>query len=556
MKAILISALCATGLALFIASGCQTGAEGPAQVGSQTNWLKACDASDECGDLVCLCGTCTISCDGGNDCAAVSSDSCVFASEEGASAICDGVPPNAGVCLPRCDDGPCPDGTSCVSGVCIGTPEASVTLTVDTATRYQTLIGFGASLGYQEDFIVGHPQKEELFDAMFGESGFDVVRLRNRFEGSNGEALDVEAEILAAAEDRLGRAPIVYLTSGSPPAALKANADRYCSNGDPTCTLISDVNGFDYAGFAEHWRSSLEAYEAVGVVADFVSIQNNANWIPPAPEGAEACRFLPQEGTVSVTTPDGATMDVAFPGYVEAMSAVRSAVATLPTTYSFVGPEIGPASLVSDYSAVIDEIDAVGVNFYSQEANDVDVSSLEGARDLAEPGDKPLFQCEVYAEALDSAVFIHHALVSAGASGYLQQALAGPSNNLSEPVLVGANGDAIQKHDTYYVMSHFSLFTDPGWIRVDTGSASQEVLSSAWLSPDEDALTIVLVNPGDEPVNVELNQEEDEGLLVGARVYRTALGGTERFADLGPLPEAGTIRLPARSVATVASPVE
>ena len=199
-------------------------------------------------------------------------------------------------------------------------------VTIDTEARHQTLVGFGASLAYADDAIVAHPEKSALYDLLFAESGLDVLRLRNRHEGANGAALLPAREIVEAASERLGRTPLLFMTSGTPPAALKANRSRTCGGRPETCTLASlPGGGFDYAGFASHWRASLEAYADAGISPDYVSIQNNPNWVPPADRPNEACRFLPEEGTATVNV-DGAAVEIAYPGYREALSAVRAAI--------------------------------------------------------------------------------------------------------------------------------------------------------------------------------------------------------------------------------------
>ncbi len=45
------------------------GTAGGPRVGSQTNWLRACQTDAECGELDCLCGACTRSCDTDTSCA-------------------------------------------------------------------------------------------------------------------------------------------------------------------------------------------------------------------------------------------------------------------------------------------------------------------------------------------------------------------------------------------------------------------------------------------------------------------------------------------------------
>lgn len=542
---LLLMGLLLSGLGL--GGGCTPNGE---QTNSQTNWLKHCDSKDDCGDLVCLCGTCTRSCDTVDDCSDSEADSCVSAQEEAASIVCDGDAPATGICLPRCELGQCPTGASCVAGVCRSTPEHTESVSIDLTREYQSLIGFGASLAYDENYIVAHPEKEEIYDAMFEGSGFDIIRFGNRLPEGGEPATATTAEIITAAAERLGRSPALFMTSGSPPPELKANASRYCANSDPDCTLIRDADGaFDYAALAEHWRSSLEDYAAAGIVPDFLSIQNNADWIPTGEAAAEACKFLPVEGTESIELPDGSEVEAEFPGYAEATAAVEQALSTLADEYLLTGPELFPIDLVESFSLATEALDSLSVTFYNVDASDVDVETLEEVRALSEESQKPILQTEAHVSAKDSAILIHHALTTLGASAYMQQGFAGPSESLTDPVLVGVGESGISKNDTFYVLSHYALYTDPGWVRVGSESSSEYPLSSAWRS-EAGALTVVLVNPTDEALDVEM-VPPDEGTAF--RVYRTSLDTGERFSDLGPIPTTGFIRLPPSSIATITS---
>ena len=135
--------------------------------------------------------------------------------------------------------------------------------------------------------------------------------------------------------------------------------------------------GFDYAGFADYWRASLEAYANAGIVPDYVSIQNNPNWVPPAEAPNEACRFLPEEGTTTVTV-DGAPIDVAYPGYREALAAVRAAIAELPVMPRLGAPESGLIG-VGEFVPALDAsaFDALALHLYGMDATAVDVAALE-----------------------------------------------------------------------------------------------------------------------------------------------------------------------------------
>src|SRR5690606_2925607 len=77
-----------------------------------------------------------------------------------------------------------------------------------------------------------------------------------------------------------------------------------------------------YEQFAAWWRESMDAYAAIGVEPDYISIQNEPDFTPPSWEG---CRFDPVEGT--------------YPGYDQALTAVKAAVSDLSKQPKFVGPE-------------------------------------------------------------------------------------------------------------------------------------------------------------------------------------------------------------------------
>ncbi len=540
-KTLLSSALCA---AFFAVTACQPGAP---QTGSQTNWLTACDTADDCGGLECLCGICTLTCDGNDDCADTGG-SCVPTTDAGAIALCDGQTPSGGMCLAHCDeDTACPKGASCVAGVCAPSPEASAHVSVDPETQHQTLIGFGASVAYNEDAIVQHPDKEALFDAMFSESGFEVLRFGNRFDGTNPDALQATAEIIAAAESRLGSAPTLFMTSGSPPPELKANGDRYCSNADADCTLVRDAaGGFDYAGFAEYWRTTLEAYETAGIHPDFVSIQNNTDWIPGEGESAEACRFLPQEGTTMVTPPEGE-----FPGFDQALAAVRSAVGD---QYGFTAAEAGSPVMVGGYVDALAPADfnAVAFHLFGMDPQSIDVPQFESLRSIGEETGKPVIQSEMQADGLGTAILAHYSLTVANVAAYLQQSFAWPDAQ-EDGTLIRLNTDGFETLSAYHALAHFARSTDPGWVRVDAANDEGPLLSSAWLSPDEASLTIILVNPEDSAVNAEISAPAPfDAFLAGAGVTRTVFGGVERSADLGPLSAERVVRVPGGAMVTIA----
>lgn len=475
------------------------------------------------------------------------------ADDAGSIAVCDGQRADSGMCLLSCSENSCAEGTVCLAGACISEREATHSVSLDPAIKYQSLIGFGASLALGEELIVNHPDKAALYDAMFLDSGFNIIRFRNRYDAALESDFSAASEIISAAQARIDDGPTLFMTSGSPPAALKENGALLCARSDVDCTLIRDEDGeYNYAAFAEHWRASLEAYESEGIHPDFVSIQNNADFIPPDDTADEACRFLPEEGTMSVTSEDGETVDAHFAGYTEALTAVIEAVGTLPVDYSFSGPEAGSVIMVDRYTNSLNGADSISYHVYGAKLDDAGIEQLESLRVTADEAQKPLIQSEMQANGLDTAILAQMNLAIAGASAYLQQSFVSTGFDDDSAFLIGTDETSFRKLPAYHALSHFARSTAPGWTRIEA-TFSESLLSSAWISPDERALTVILVNPEAEAIDIELSLPGPAtSLLNNATIVRTVFDGAERSAELGPLPDSRVMRMPARSIATIA----
>jgi O-glycosyl hydrolase len=443
----------------------------------------------------------------------------------------------------------------CVAGVCTPVPATTIRVKVDTGAHRQVLTGFGASVAYYEADITTHPQKDMLYSVLFADLGLDVLRLRNRFGHTGDDDLTATKDLVTAAKASLGRTPTIFLTSWSPPPALKANGGVTCSGNPDTCTLVKTPAGsFDYPAFATYWRSGLDAYAAAGVVPDYLGIQNNPNWVPSVSEVGEACKFLPTEGTASVFVA-GKNVTVKYPGYAQAQAATLDALRGATPVPKLLAPETSDADSVGAYVAALDAstLSALSHHLYGVNPESVNLSSLSSLSDLAKQVGKPVFQTEMQADGFGTALLIHYTTTVEGASAYLQTSLAssatGPATNPQSLVRLTANDFAIQ--EPYYSLRHFARYTEPGWVRVDVSSSSTGLLASAWQSPDENALAVVLVNAGTLDVDAKLE------LTSGAwpptsHVTRTVWSGVERAAELGTLSKEGVLRVPGRAIATIA----
>jgi len=468
---------------------------------------------------------------------------------------CGGNPPPApGLCLPRCaDDSNCSKSQACIAGVCSPLPVASVEVSVDLDTRHQELVGFGANVAYGEGQITGHPQQSALYKAIFSDLGLDVLRFRNRYQHVGDDDLSTAGDLVTAGNSTLGRPLGVFLSSWSPPTTLKANGALVCSGNVQTCTLTKTPAGaFDYAGFADYWLGSLGAYSKVGLVPDYIGIQNNPNYIPSSAESLEACKFLPVEGTVSV--PLGlSSVRVTYPGLAQAQAAMLDALSTLATRPKLLAPETSDFGTVADYLPSLDasKTDALAHQFYGVNPAAVDIDALGAMSKLVAQYGRPVFVTEMSADGFGTALLIHYATAVEGASAYLQSALTGPGSGplTNTQALVGIDSTSFTPQDPYYAMRHFAAHTDPGWTRVDATAVGGGLLVSAWQSPTGQDLTLVLINSRSVELSAHLELPFD---WTTSEVRRSVFSGVERWKALGPLTSQAVLRMPPESVLTVA----
>ncbi len=86
------------------------------QAGTQTNWLSSCETDADCGKAgTCVCGKCSLECDDGSECLALSGH-CA----QGSTAALQCGEQSGGLCLAPCTgDGGCSAGEACVDGSCV-----------------------------------------------------------------------------------------------------------------------------------------------------------------------------------------------------------------------------------------------------------------------------------------------------------------------------------------------------------------------------------------------------------------------------------------------------
>jgi glucuronoarabinoxylan endo-1,4-beta-xylanase len=459
-----------------------------------------------------------------------------------------------------------------VAGACIRRPapaagpgpvtQTAATLTLLPSERHQTLEGFGASLAWYQDRLVPNPPPG-IYQMLFPDLGLDILRLRNRYQRTikpEDGNIAQDVEILQKATRALGRRPKVMLSAWSPPASLKANGSEDCK-GDSDCTLAKENGRFVYEKFADFWRDSLLHYESLGIVPDWVSIENEPSFIPPSWEG---CKFEATE-----------TND--YPGYDKALAAVHARLASLPHPPKMLGPEVLGIhnGLLQKYVKAMNVDLVVGIAHHLYEKGSDNIwdwkepgpdSFLDEMQAAAQVTDKPLFQTEFqtdddhsYLGGFETAWLIHNSLVEEGVAAFLYWDLIWGDGG----GLVSMERRGPHPRDQYYSLRHYARYTDPGDVRVGSKSDRPDVRASAFLAPSGDRLTAIVLNTGKTPADVRV--DSSGFAATSSAVFRTvylsvaspSTGPThlppssETWTALGELPANHIVPLPARSIATV-----
>lgn len=427
-------------------------------------------------------------------------------------------------------------------------PSGSGTLTVAVSERHQQLVGFGAAVGWYIDRLVG-ATPDEVYRLLFPELGLDILRFRNRFDRAkpNDRDLTQEVEILRRATEAAGRPPKILMSSWTPPARLKASGREDC-HGEKDCTLLKREGRFVYDLFAQYWLDALGHYASLGIVPEWVSLQNEPDFLPT---GWEGCRFEPTE------TPE-------FPGYDRALAAVHAKLATLPSPPKLIGPEVLGihGQRVQNYLKAmnLDLVDAIASHLYERGSDGVPDwktpgpdSYLDPMRGVASAVNQPIFQTEFSTEedegtggGFEIAWLIHNALVEEGVSMFLYWDLIWKAPG----GLVSIENHQPTIRDQYYSLKHYARFTDPGYVRVGASSDAPELRASAFLSPDGKQLSLVVLNT--DMRTLVANVEAGEFAGAACRAYRTVYrpGKSERWRELGD-PRLEPLSMPGRSVVTV-----
>lgn len=407
----------------------------------------------------------------------------------------------------------------------------------------QEVVGFGASLAYYEGWLNAHPNKQEIYQAIFGELSLDILRVRNAYE-YDPQMVDRVKEYMEAAELALGYPIALFSTSWGPPGYLKNTGDRK-NGGSLRYTLEGGSVKFDYEGFAHWWNRSLDEYQAHGISPDYITIQNEPNWTA----SWETCLFNPVE---TINTRD------TIAGYDRALNAVYDSLLTREARPLILGPEtvgIGYNNVQNYVNALdLSKLDGISHHLY----HGVDENNPYASTEFSKLGDFhpeiPHFQTEFSrGDWFSLAGLIYKSFYDEQVAAYLYWDLIwneGGLVQLDNPWDRGQWMDPAKGYTRtkdFYAFKQFSAFVHPGWKMIRHSFSGENAASLTFLSPGGDSATAVLINRSAlDPLKVHVN-------VPGYHIHQSAIystSETENCEFKGVLLDS-VLTLQPRSISTI-----
>jgi len=384
-------------------------------------------------------------------------------------------------------------------------------INVELTSVKQKIEGFGGSGAFYESWLCAHPQKQEIYNTIFGGLGTSIYRIRNSYEVPYPDDMQHQAEAIQAAEISLGHPVKIMISSWTPPTYLKSNGginEGTLARQDPDGPTDPIANPYKYDEFAEWWANSLIAYKQLGITATYISIQNE----PSLSIARPSCKF-----TASETQ--------SWAGHDSAQDAVYQELSAMEEPPKILGPDTVRTGIASEYIDVVWDLTQLygyahhlygeGVGDSQAERFDNPDSFIPAMRTFRNNyGDKPIFQTEYcrlwnsdgFREAINTAKHIHNSLVEENVSAYMTWGLFWPKDIgrdglglvlIDDPYSTPEPGYTIK--DTYYAFMHYSKYIQPDYSRINISDPNVSGLrASAFKSPDEDTIVLVIINPEEE----------------------------------------------------------
>jgi glucuronoarabinoxylan endo-1,4-beta-xylanase len=415
----------------------------------------------------------------------------------------------------------------------------AATGSVNVAETNQTIEGFGGSITWYANWLTGHPNKDDIYDYLFNELGLDILRLKNDYRNNPANFVPDIAEIVQAMYYTSDFTPKIMISSWSPPSDLKSNNST--ENGG---TLKQENGEYVYGKFAQYWVDALDAFESVGIKADYISIQNEPSFIATW----ESCVLADTE------TPLAAGYDHALDSVYYAFQQLQSPPKILASEVHGIG-----YNLFQSYARRFNHDEAYGYAYHLYHGgdgnNNPDAFNANLSAIANSYSDKPIFQTEYdYGGWFNTAWLMHNCLVNGNVSGYLYWALIWPTGGnglveLENPFNTGSwtTDDGFIVTKTYWAFRQFSKFIFADWKRVFSDVDDGDIRMSAYISPENDMLTLVILNVGQDSKNLGFDIQNFD--ITSGEIIRTS--ETEDGEFIGSFDGSSSLEIPGRSITTL-----
>ena len=405
-------------------------------------------------------------------------------------------------------------------------------INVDLTSIKQKIEGFGGSGAFYERHLFDHPQKQEIYNTIFGALGTSIYKIRNSYEIGGQFDMQTQAEAIQAAEISLRHPVKIMITPWTPPSYLKSTGvlnGGTLARQDPDGPKDS-TNPYKYDEYAEWWANSLIAYKQLGITATYICIQNEPSLTLSYP----SCKFSRSE-------------EADWAGHDSALNAVYQKLSTMQEAPKILAPDTFSSSVAQYYLDVTSNLTQLygyahhlygmgkGVT-QSDKFDNPDSLIPDMKQFLSKYGDKPIFQTEFcrlwysdgFREAMNTAKHIHNNLVEENVVAYMVWGLFWLKDIgqdglglvlIDNPYSSPEPGPGYTIRDTYYAFMHYSKFIQPGYSRINISDPNVSGLrASAFKSPDEDTIVLVIINPEKESKDFSVSGLDAYSLC---QVFRT-----------------------------------
>jgi glucuronoarabinoxylan endo-1,4-beta-xylanase len=370
------------------------------------------------------------------------------------------------------------------------------TATINWGTTYQTIQGFGASIGtnYSDTPWLSSTQTSLLF----GTLGFSILR---EFVPDNGDCSSVNASCAGDYPDAQAAAAFgarVYASSISPPASMKTNGSTICNTGSGDGSLSSD----SYGSFANYLSNYIASAAAQGINLYAISVQNEPDYCPTTYDGAA---WTAGEFDTFVKNNLGPTLANAGQSGVLVMlpeSSLHSSLNSEGTNcmtdsacYNYIG-----INAWHDYDASWNPPNAASNPWGSlgKQYWETEVSAFDGVGPSLCGGcwDPSMADGLLWAAIIDDRVAVENA------NAWVYWLFVGYTSD-NQGLLYE---DGVTTSKRMFVMGNYSKFVRPGWLRVDaTHSPTAGVTVSAYKDPASGNFAIIATNQNASNMNVTFN---------------------------------------------------